>query len=329
MTFGRLTVIAAVVIATALGIVSFLSNSPKGGSDRPIIIVASQKGGTKSLMLASGVLDGAPYDVEWAEFPAAQHLLEALAAGAVDVGAAGDAPFLFAYAGGAQIKAVQAARSNSNGQSVAIVVPGSSPIQSAADLRGKRIATGRGSIGHYLLLKILERENIAPSAVTIVLLSPGDAKAAFSSGDIDAWSTWGSYVGAAQLHDGARVVADGQGLLTGISFQAATKKAIVEKRPELVDFLKRLTRAYAWVAGNRDAYAAVLSRETGLPADVAAYTVRRAGLVPVAIDEALLREERDTLETFVRAGVIDKAPEIDEALDRSFNDTVVAQEDMP
>jgi ABC-type amino acid transport substrate-binding protein len=95
----------AVVLVVALGIWTLAA---RGGSSRPVLAVGSQRGGTKALMLASGALDGAPYRVEWSEFPAAQNLLEAIGAGAVDLGMASDAPFQFAYQNGQPIKAVAA-----------------------------------------------------------------------------------------------------------------------------------------------------------------------------------------------------------------------------
>ncbi|MGO7909938.1 ABC transporter substrate-binding protein, partial [Rhizobium leguminosarum] len=76
-----------------------------------VLKVGSQRGGTKAILIASGALEGAPYKIEWSEFAAAQPLLEAVGAQAVDLGEAGDAPFLFAYAGGSKIKAGQAGKS--------------------------------------------------------------------------------------------------------------------------------------------------------------------------------------------------------------------------
>jgi sulfonate transport system substrate-binding protein len=282
--------------------------------------VASQRGGTRAVMEAAGVLQGAPYPIEWSEFPSAQALLEALRGGAVDVGAVGDAPFIFAYANGAPIRAVQALRAQPDGGGTAIVVPAGSPIQTPADLRGKRIATGRGSIGHYLLLLALERAGLKPSDVTVVFLSPGDAKAALSSGSVDAWSTWGSYVALATLQDHARVIADSRGLLHGTSFEAASDAAIRDKRPQLQDFLARLARAQAWAQSHPDAYAAALARDTGLPLDIAQATVARSRTIHAApIDDGVAAQERDTLAHFRAAGVIDTAPDISGAFDRSFN----------
>jgi len=286
---------------------------PKAASGQAVLRIASQKGGTKSLLLASHALDGAPYRVEWSEFPSAQALLEALGAGAVDAGAVGDAPFIFAYAAGDKIKAVEATRAAGGGGGTAVLVRAYSPIQSPAD---------RGSIGHYLLLRVLGRAGLTPKDVTLVFLNPGDARAAFTSGAVDAWVTWGSYVGLARLHDHARIVADGQGLLSGIAFEAANDAAIAGKHAELDDFLRRLAQAERWEATHKPEYAAVLARETGLPPDVALYTVSQARGVPIPIDASVTEEERATLHEYLQAGVIPQAPQIEGAFDASFNDAV-------
>lgn len=91
---------ALLALVLAVGVYAWLGRGPAPGG---VLNVGSQRGGTKALLLASGVLKGAPYTVEWSEFPAAQNLQEAIGAGAVDVGLASDAPFLFAYQSGQPI----------------------------------------------------------------------------------------------------------------------------------------------------------------------------------------------------------------------------------
>ncbi len=315
---GRLRRGAALALALVLGACQASAPAPGGA----VLKVASQKGGTRSLMIAAHALDGAPYTVEWSEFPSAQALLEALGAGAADAGAVGDAPFMFAYAAGSKIKAVLASRASGGGASTAILVGEGSPIHTPADLKGRRIATGRGSIGHYMLLRVLEKAGLTPKDVHLVYLSPGDAKAAFSSGSVDAWATWNPYVGLAVLHGHARVLVDGRGLLTGVGFEAASDGAIAGKRAQLADFLARLAKAQRWEADHRPDYAAVLAKETGLPLDVALYTVSMARGEPVPIDASVLAEEQETLNHFVKGGVIAVAPNIDGAFDTAFNDAV-------
>ncbi|MFX7849433.1 ABC transporter substrate-binding protein, partial [Acinetobacter baumannii] len=90
----------------------------------------------------ANALEGLPYKIEWSQFPAAAPLLEALNAGALDVGFTGEIPFLFVYAAGAPIRVIGASRSLP--ASNAVLVPRKSPARSFADLRGKRIAVNRG-----------------------------------------------------------------------------------------------------------------------------------------------------------------------------------------
>jgi len=313
---------AALILVFVAALAVVASCGPKGAarsSPPPILKVASQKGGTKALILASHALDGAPYQVEWSEFPSAQALLEALGANAVDLGGVGDAPFLFAYANDPKLKVVQTGRSQSGGKSVGVVVPNNSPIRRAADLRGKRIATGKGSIGHYLLLRVLDQAHIPVSAVKVVYLSPGDAKAALANGAVDAWSTWSPYTNL-ETRDGAgRVVADGTGLLNSYLFMASTDQAIAAKRPELADFLQRLSKAQQWEAAHVSEFAKVLASETGLPPDVALAVARLHNYQDTPITPALAAEEQATLQRYVDAGALAKAPATAGAFDPEFN----------
>jgi ABC-type taurine transport system substrate-binding protein len=182
------SVLAWLGVAAALGLAAC---QPSTNASEPVLKIGSQKGGAKSLILASHALDGAPYRVEWSEFPSAQTLLEAVSAGAVDAGSVADAPFLFAYAAGSKIKAVEASRVVAGGASTAVLVR------------------------------------------------------------------------------------------------------------------------------------AVLAKETGLPGDVALYTVSKARSLAIPIDASVVSQEHDTLNHFVKAGVVTSAPNIDGAFDASFNGAAV------
>lgn len=283
------------------------------GQGREVLRVGSQKGGTKALMLSSGALQGVGYTVEWAEFPAAQNLLEAVGSGAVDVGLAGDAPFQFAYQSGLPIKAVSAQRSDPRPtEAVAIVVPGDSPVRTIADLKGKRIATTRGSIGYYLALRALHEAGLPPDAVQFTWLTPGDTRAAFASRTIDAWACWTPYSSTAIL-EGARVVADGQTLIHGYVFEVANEHAIARKQTILADFLQREAKALDWAAAHPDDYANVLAAETGLPLNIARIMVRKNNRHVVPISQAVIDDQKVVLETFGQAGEIKSVRALDQA----------------
>ncbi|SDB92948.1 ABC transporter substrate-binding protein [Paraburkholderia lycopersici] len=281
--------------------------------------VGDQQLQTRGILEASGQLKDVPYQIEWFNFPAAQPLGEALNAGAIDVGGLGDAPLIFAYAAGAKIRAVSATRSTP--VDLAIVVPAGSPIHSAADLKGKHIATTRGSIGHYLAVATLERANLKLTDVTWSYMQPIDAQAALASGGVDAWAAWDPYVALTEARQHARSIANGVGVSSGLSFEAATDSAIRDKRAELADFLRRVAAGQRWALSHPDEVAAIQSRVTGLPADVLKTVYRRAQLHPVPIDDGLIAEQQRTADLYLRADVIKTRLDVAPSFDKQFSPT--------
>lgn len=289
-----------------------------------VLIVGDQRGGVQALLRAAGELDHVPYKLDFALFPAASPLLEALGANAIDVGGIGGAPFAFAYASGQPIKAVFAYRVDPAraGRASAIIVKKGSPIHSLADLKGHKLATVRGSAGQDLALKLLEKAGLGPHDVQWVYLDNGQAKAALGSGAIDAWSTWGSYVGIAAIADGDRILADGRNLAGNVGFYAASNAAIAAKRALLTDFVQRLSRARSWARAHPRDYAAVLAKETGIPFAVALFSIESNLGTPVAIDDAVVAEQREIFERYRKAGIIAAVPDLAGGYDRSFNGAV-------
>lgn len=57
-------------------------------------------------------------------------------------------------------------------EEVALMVPADSPVNTLADLRGKRIAVNKGSNVHYLLVQILDEAGLTLEDVRIVYSPP-------------------------------------------------------------------------------------------------------------------------------------------------------------
>lgn len=269
-------------------------------------------------MEAAGVLADLPYRLEWSEFPAAAPLLEALNAGAIDAGGVGDAPFTFAVAAGVPVKAYLAFRNRQDG--LAILVPKDSRLKTVADLKGKSIATNRGSIGHQIVLAALEEAGLPASAVTLRFLPPADAKIALASGSVDAWATWEPYTSTAELAGLARVVRDGNGITPGLSFAVASDAALKNKRAQLADFGRRLVAAREWALKDPAPYAAVWSKLIGLPEAVPLRWFSRAQYRAVPIDDAVIADEQRNIDLYVRSGLIPpaRAPKAEAIFDRGF-----------
>jgi sulfonate transport system substrate-binding protein len=294
-----------------------LSASVAAAAAQTTLRVGDQKGNSRAVMEAAGVLKDLPYQIEWKEFPAAAPLLEALGAGAIETGLVGDAPFTFAAAAGVPVMAIAAIRQNRDG--LAILVPKDSPIRNFDDLRNKKIATGRGSIGHQLILAALESRGWPLSDVQIVFLAPSDAKVAYTQGAVDAWSTWEPYVSQEEVLFQSRRLITGEGLTPGLGFQVASPVAIREKRAELQDFLRRLTAARAWSRANVSAYAESWGRLMNIPPQVPLNWLGRARIGVSPIDDAVVADEQQTVDLYFRAGLIKQKLNAAEIVDRSFS----------
>lgn len=305
--------IAAALVATAITLSSVLAAL---ADDAIVLRVGDQKGGNRSLLDISGFGKDLPYKIEWSEFPAAAPILEALNAGALDVGYTGDLSFLSVYASGAPIKAIGGTRSDARTQ--AILVRQDSPIKTAADLKGKRLAGTRGGWGQFLIDATLEKSGYRLEEATFAPLGPVDAKIALLAGSIDAWAVWEPYVSFATLKDKARVVADGEGLTPTITFVVASDNAIATKRVAVQNLLQRLNKARLWSLDHLAEYAKNTAELTRLPEDVllSAYTAQKTS--PIAIDENVVKEVQEASDRATRYGILSKTLDVSKAVDRSF-----------
>jgi len=299
---------------------ALLLGTPVLASAQTTLRVGDQKGNSQAVMEAAGVLKDVPYKIEWKEFPAAAPLLEALGAGAIETGLVGDAPFTFAAAANVPVKAIAAVRQSRDG--LAVLVPEQSRIKSFDDLRGKKIATGRGSIGHQLILAALEARGWKPDDVQIAFLAPSDAKVAYTQGSVDAWSTWEPYVSQEEVLFKSRRVITGEGLTPGLGFQVATPTAIKDKRPELEDFVRRLAAARAWSAGNVSSYAETWGKLMNIPTSVPLNWLTRAKIRIAPIDDAVIADEQTTIDLYFRAGLIKQNLKAADIVDRSFSEAI-------
>jgi len=282
--------------------------------------VGDQRGNMRAVLEAADALRGVPYEISWVEFPAAAPLIEALNAEAIELGVVGDAPFTFGFAAGVPMRVIAARRSTQQG--LAIVVPGNSPAHSLADLEGKRIATGRGSVGHFLVLATLKHKGMPADAVKLVFLLPADAKAALASGSVNAWSTWEPYTSQVEVIDGGRQIVNGVGIAPGQGFQIASLAAIASKHDQLGDFLTRLTVARRWANAHVDRYADIWAKLMTFPANVPQHWFARTSEEVVLIDDRSIRDEQSVIDLYSDAGLLRTKFTAASAFDSSFNPAI-------
>ncbi|MEU7815471.1 ABC transporter substrate-binding protein [Pseudonocardia sp. NPDC049154] len=310
------------VLATATLALAACGSGGSAADDGPVDLstvtlkVGDQAGIQQALVEASGALQGAPYKVEWAQFPAAAPVLEALRGKAVDIGVAGDAPTLTALSSTDDIKIVAATKVPQQ-YGLSVIVPKDSPIRSVADLKGRTVSpTTQGSVGHYLLLQALKEAGLTDSDVTISFLQPVDAAAAMSSGAIDAWSTWDPYTAVAEQEQGARVLRGPDGLAPGLTFLDANTDALEDagKKQAMQDFISRYGKAVQWAADHPAENAAIYTKLTQRPAAVADLMSQRANRSLVPLDQALVGEIQTVADNYEAFGVLRKKVEVSEAV---------------
>lgn len=270
-----------------------------GSSD---LVVGDQRGGMQTMLTEAGQIASIPYPVKWTEFPNAAPLLEAIGGNAVDIGIGGDAAFIFSLQSGHGVRAISAIRSLNGGTT--LMVRRDSPVRTFTDLIGKRIATPKGSTGHFVLLAGLERLGKPLDAIDFVFLSPNDGQAAVASGAVDAWSVWDPYGAIGEVSGALRLVPVGKGWASGVSYLFASERALETKLEQLRDFTRRFRASRTWIAAHPQEHATVLARETGLPIAVARLTVGRGKIVPIEIDDALRREQQGIADLFLKAGLL-------------------------
>ncbi|TBU73804.1 aliphatic sulfonates ABC transporter substrate-binding protein [Pseudomonas daroniae] len=267
---------------------------------------------------ASGVLEGAPYKVDWKHFQSAAPVAEGLDAGALDLGFLGDSGFIFLAAKGAPVKLIGVSRQNPD--TIALLVPKDSPAKTIADLKGKKVAYWPGAWSQQLTLRALEKAGLPRDYVEFVKLMPIDAAAALPQGSIDAFPVWEPYISQQIVFSGAKPIITARDLMPGLSSIAANADTLDEKRAAISDFLSRLQKARAWVEANKETYADLWAKKASLDQAVSRHWIGQANMSVGPVDEQAARDYQDTADFLVETGALPKAFDTKGVIDTSFGD---------
>ena len=147
---------------------------------------------------------------ELVQFNNGGDLMTAMASGEVDVGYVGIAPVLSSVAKGVPVKVISSAQTDGSG----IVVTKDSGITSAADLKGKSIATpGEASIQYVLLTYYLKENNSSTDDLNISAMKVPSMNDALKTKQIDGIITFQPYVSIAANNSDNVVLEDSADIL--------------------------------------------------------------------------------------------------------------------
>lgn len=280
--------------------------------------VGDQKGGSRALLTAAGLLDDVPYKIEWSTFTSGPPLLEAVSAGGVDIGRVGNTPPIFAAAANAKLRAVSSSAGGVTGD--ALLVPADSALRDVADLRGKTIGVAKGSSAHGQILLNLRKVGLSTEDVELSFLQPADAYGAFTGGQLDAWAVWDPYTSQAILDTGARVLADGTGVSNGYTFLVASTGALGDAglNSAIRDYVVRHAQAEQWSDTHREEWAQAYAEETGLAVEVTRAVAENGPDLPVPLDDEVVESQQELADAFTSANVLPGAVDFAAFVDRRF-----------
>ncbi len=300
---SRRTVLAAVAAAALL---------PRAGrAAGKVLRIGVQKYGTLIILRERHILEQAlqplGWSVTWNEFPGGPQLMDALGAGALDFGTVGEAPPIFAQAAGTPLLYVGYEPPSPSGE--AILVPKESSLNSVADLKGRTVALNKGSNVHYLLVQALASAGLTPADIKPAYLAPSDARAAFESGNVDAWAIWDPFLSAAQDATGGRVLVDGNGagghaLAPNRQFFLATRD-FAHDHPDLLTTLNtQIDATDHWAEQHQGETTKLLATSMGLSQAVVARAVGRMGYGVGPLTPEVVADQQKIADTFYRLHLI-------------------------
>lgn len=307
--------IIPVVLAIAL-IMMLTTGCRSDESEKNEVRIGYQKFGVLSILKARKTLEerleSQGFKVKWIQFPAGPQLLEALNAGSIDIGEAGNTPPIFAQAADTPLVYIGAGLPRPEAE--AIVVHKDSPIHDIQQLKGKKVALNKGSNVHYLLIKALEKAGLTYSDIQPVYLPPADAKAAFIKKSVDAWVIWDPYYADAQTDLGVRTLTDAKGYTSNRSYYFSSKDFAQNHPDKIQIILDELTNSADWFNKNPGQTAELLAKQIGMdfqPVDIA---IRRAQYGIEPIDPSIISDQQQIANAFFNTGLLPKSVQIEKVI---------------
>ncbi|MEI7547780.1 MAG: ABC transporter substrate-binding protein [Actinomycetota bacterium] len=280
----------------------------------------------------SGAFDGTPYKVEWVNFDGSNAIMEALAAGAVDVSFTLQAPVpVIAQANAAKpwtsatapVSLVAAWLTPGSGF-VLLVHPGSG-ITDIRGLAGKSVALARGTLGQYWLLSAAEHARLASDAIKQSVMPAPDGRTAFRSGAVDALIT-GYRTGLALARTGDGTIIASSNDVVPFYTVTVVRAGVLDdaaRAAAVNDMLRRLQANEVWFHDHPDLAAKSFVDQNDMnPADALA-SAKSEWRVREPLDDTTARLLQQQADFFAKAGVAKSTVDVTVLFDRRFDAGVV------
>jgi ABC-type nitrate/sulfonate/bicarbonate transport system substrate-binding protein len=224
-----------------------------------------------------GLLEKRGYKPAWTVFPYAAPELEAMAAGSIDVAVMGTLPMVMVALKDSDLWYFYDELGNGSG----MVVAAGSTIQSAADLKGKKIAfPGKASQQYGLLMSYLGAAGLSDSDVDLIRANVPDMETLLVKKEIDGFLGWAPFTSESVRKGVARTLwtaDDLQKLKADHWLNAgwAARSAFAKQNPAaVIALVEALHEATLMLRNTPDEVIPIFAKATGLSAEASTYVVK-------------------------------------------------------
>jgi sulfonate transport system substrate-binding protein len=248
--------------------------------------------------------------VRWVFSAGSNKANELVSAKSIDFGSTAGSAALLARTNGVPQKTIYV---YSRPEWAQLLVPANSPIQTVADLRGKKIAATRGTDPFTLTLRALRENGLTSKDVELVALQHSDGYIAWQRGNVAAWAALDPFLASALLKDKARV------LFRKVDFNTFgvlnVREEFLNKYPTYVQrVVKAYERARHWILEHPDEAAVILAEAAKIDVEIAKNQLTQRtslkaedgvgvpgpklkaaleGVIPILVDEAIVKPGTD------------------------------------
>lgn len=222
------------------------------------IVLADDANNAANLLKLSGEYDKLSADVSFANFTSGPLRLEAIRAGAAQVGAVGDVPPILAHFSGAEVVIVGVVVTE--GPTTIIATAPDSGIKSLKDLKGKKVGINPGTAQQAIVFRNLKASGLNPEDIQPINLGLAEFADALRSGQIDAavlkQPDRARYLKSV-AGTGAREIEDAEGGNMNLKILYAAKSALADpaQAAAIRDLVVHWYRAHLWKNDNAETWA--------------------------------------------------------------------------
>ncbi|MEE4695022.1 aliphatic sulfonate ABC transporter substrate-binding protein [Pseudomonas alliivorans] len=264
--------------------------------------------------------------VTWVLSQGSNRSLEYLNSGSVDFASSASLSAVLARANGSPIKSVYV---YSRAEWTAFVVRKDSPLQTVADLKGKKIAATKGTDPYLFTLRALQQAGLKKDDVELLHLQHPDGRIALEKGDVDAWAGLDPHMAASEIQAGSRLLYRNKDF-NSYGVLSVTETYAKEHPEAIKTVLTAYEKAREWAVGHPDELARLLAQESGLPLEVARLQLSRTDLSAPQLSAKDVESSKAAAPILVSEELVRKGVNVEQVVDQlitpDFSASVIARQ---